>query len=376
MNPDTPESHALRAKKQPVLKSKKKTPPPHEEEDGRHYFSFPLYTLSMTGERVLVGGGGGSAATGVANMWAEFHWNSLLNKLEKVRVVSHGDHIVTNAVLSPTDEDCVFIGRGLDTIMLRSGDQSSALVVDSEPRVDDDSEQKTICLDASGKLFAVGGTGGDVRLYTVDKSSLNLVRTLVLGVPVTKIFLRNGLVVAIGAHQAKVWREETLLATLNASDVATGAQWRGGGLTRDSKLILGSFVRNVKSKSIMSHLAIFDISRKSVELKASVQSSQEPQTCVVLSADDSLVACGSSEGSVSIFSLRAKGKIQWLMNSQPHTFFVSGLCFSPDGSHVLSCSGDKSLVIQPVVQQQHLRHLLALFSLLVLLVAILFKYVF
>ena len=61
------------------------------------------------------------------------------------------------------------------------------------------------------------------------------------------------------------------------------------------------------------------------------------------------------------------------MSTKPHSFFVSGLAFSPDSTHVLSCSGDRTLVVQAVVQQQRPRNILALISLLVLLLAIVYQ---
>lgn len=97
-------------------------------------------------------------------------------------------------------------------------------------------------------------------------------------------------------------------------------------------------------------------------------------TAVTSSQDGRLVGCGSAEGHVAVYSVTG-GVLSWVMTTNPHTFFVSGVCFSPDASHVLSCSGDRALFKQLVVQQPRRRFskvMLVFFSFLVLLFAILY----
>jgi WD40 repeat protein len=94
----------------------------------------------------------------------------------------------------------------------------------------------------------------------------------------------------------------------------------------------------------------------------------DPQTCLCASSDGEWIGTGTAEGSVSVFSAQSGRRV---MTTKPHSFFVSGVCFSPDAKHVLSVSGDCSLRIRPVVQEKRgLTFWIILLSILVLVLAI------
>ncbi len=106
------------------------------------------------------------------------------------------------------------------------------------------------------------------------------------------------------------------------------------------------------------------------ELQRVFATGHEPQTCLCASQDGSLLAAGSAEGAVSVWSLKHGPEL--VMQTRPHSFFVSGVCFSPDGTHVLSVSGDRSLQTQLVVRRTSHRGAAGLLMLLLALAALLF----
>lgn len=106
-------------------------------------------------------------------------------------------------------------------------------------------------------------------------------------------------------------------------------------------------------------------------MRAISSARNDPQTCLCASSDGDLIATGTAEGSVSVFSAQTGRRV---MTTKPHSFFVSGVCFSPDGKHVLSVSGDCSLRARPVVQEKGGMTLwVVVLSLIVLLIAMFLK---
>ena len=134
--------------------------------------------------------------------------------------------------------------------------------------------------------------------------------------PITLLLVCDDFICALAGPTARVWKGKKEIVTLKgrkstlfvknhlifcvliAADyipAGTGTcQWRGGGLTTDSKLILGAVSRG---KSPKSYLTVFDGDKSTKKdfshLLATVETTLEPQTCVSVSSDSSLVACGT-----------------------------------------------------------------------------------
>jgi WD40 repeat protein len=147
-----------------------------------------------------------------------------------------------------------------------------------------------------------------------------------------------------------------------------GAQFRGVTFA-GAALVAGIVSRSTKS----SFFATFSGKKSYSKFEGLFKTTTEPQTCLAASVDGSKVASGTADGSVTVFGLSESFKFRKLMQTQPHTFFVSSVCFSPDAGHILSSSGDRSLMIQKVQPQLNYPLWIALLSLLVLILAMYLK---
>ncbi len=377
--PDTPESHVQAARKAaaPEKKEKKKQEPHVAEEDG-HFFSFPLYELSAQRELFFVGGGGGSVASGVPNMWAVFQWMPTSDSLKKVALSSNGPAIVTNGVISPSLTH-VAVGRGRNVALIELEDEKRAIEVETEPadKEGDEAEQKACCFSRNGKKLLCGGTSGRITVLDVSSLAVLFVDKTAEG-PVTRLCSspHDDLVAALTPTCVRVFSlaADGSLAVVARHEVAgltglRGAQLRGlafAGTSSAPVIAVGAVSRPEKRSQI-----VLVGGARYEEVARPVNTGNEPQTCLCSSQDGSLLATGTAEGSVAVYSV--KGSMRLVMMTRPHSFFVSGVCFSPDGTHVLSVSGDRSLLVQLVVQRTN-RGTLGVALLLALLLLLLIAY--
>ena len=377
---DTPESHVQAARKKNASaegkQTKKKAQEAHWTEDGVHLFSFPLYELTGQRELVFAGGGGGSAASGVPNAWAVFQWMPTSDSLKRVALVSNGDAIVTNGAVAP-GLTRVAVGRGRRVALVPLEEGAAQETETEEADAADEAEQKCCCFDRSGRRLAVGGSGG--RLRVLDAASLALLHEERGGDgPLTRLCPapHADQLAALSAAALRVFQVEEsgalrLLARHEAAALSRlgGAQLRGvafAGTSGAPVVAVGVVSRQEKR----SQVALVGGPGFSQVLRV-FSTSNDPQTCLCASHDGSLLAAGTAEGAVSVWSLRQDPEL--VMQTRPHTFFVSGVCFSPDGTHVLSVSGDRSLQTQLIVRRTSHRGtagLLLLLALLVLAVAL------
>jgi WD40 repeat protein len=245
---------------------------------------------------------------------------------------------------------------------------------------EDEAEQKSCCFDRSGKRLVVGGTSGRVRV--LDATSLELLHEETPRAgdgPVSRLCAspHGSIIAALSPACVRVYEldEATgalkLLARHEAAALSRvkGAQLRGAafaGTPGAPVLAVGAVSRPEKRSQValVGGAAYGEVQRV-------FSMGNEPQTCLCASQDGSLLAVGTAEGTVSVWSLKRGPEL--VMTTRPHSFFVSGVCFSPDGTHVLSVSGDRTLQTQLVVARASRRNaagLLLLLALLILLLAV------
>jgi len=391
--PTTPESHALFNKKKSKLgvaekkeggaaepKKKKKVIENHFVENENNFFSFPLYELTGSDDLVFVGGGGGAVSSGVPNMWGLFRWEN--DNLTKLRLENFDSHIVTNGCLHAGSR-VVGVGKGRELHLFqlpKKHDQplEKAVVYETEEAggEDEDVEQKCCHVDPSGTYMAAGGSEGN--LIIVDIKAGKILHKHKTDFPISKICMKkNGkdktTVVLLSPLKVQVgWFSAAEVSFSAAVELSTlhdgrGAQFRGVTFAGDS-LVVGIVSRGSKA----SYFATFSGSKSFGKFEGLFKTTAEPQTCIAASADGKLVASGTADGSVTVFGLD-KHKFHRVMKTSPHTFFVSSVMFSPDGSHVLSSSGDRSLMIQKVRGEPNYAMWILIISLIVLLLAIYLK---
>ncbi len=327
-------------------------------EEGGHFFSFPLYELSAQRELLFVGGGGGSVASGVPNMWAVFQWMPTSDSLRRVALVSNGSAIVTNGVISPGLTH-VAVGRGRSVALVELEGEKRTVEVETEPadKETDEAEQKACCFSRNGKRLLCGGSSGRITVLDVASLAVLYEDKSVAG-PVTRLSssLHDDLVAALTPTCVRVFSlaADGSLAVVARHEVAgltalRGAQLRGlafAGTSSAPVIAVGAVSRSEKRSQI-----VLVGGARYEEVTRPVDTGNEPQTCLCASQDGSLLATGTAEGTVAVYSI--KGRMRLVMSTRPHSFFVSGVCFSPDGTHVMSVSGDRSLLTQPVVQRTH-----------------------
>lgn len=190
---------------------------------------------------------------------------------------------------------------------------------------------------------------------------------------ITDLSVSDTLFCAVSASKCGLWKykDTTFTEVYRISPPALGHQLRGCdlcaacGTEGSPSLFLGSVSRAEK----ISLLLRYDVDAPKLS-KQIVTVKNDASTSVKTSSDGKWVAIGTANGVVIVYSAHTLRRI---MSHQPHSFFVSGVCFSPQGEAVISCSGDRTVHIQPVVVQRNTWWLiLFILSLVVLAVAFFF----
>ncbi len=183
-----------------------------------------------------MGGGGGSAASGVPNTLCVFQWMPTSDSLKRVALESNGSAIVTNGVISPSLTH-VAVGRGRSVALVELGGNRAVAEAETEPedKENDEAEQKTCCFSRNGKMLVCGGTSGRLTVLNVASLEVLHVDTSCPG-PVTRLCsaLHDDLVAAVTPTCVRVFSlaEDGSLAVVARHEVAGLTGLRGVAAAR------------------------------------------------------------------------------------------------------------------------------------------------
>eukprot|EP01102_Stenamoeba_stenopodia_P016832 TRINITY_DN5925_c0_g2_i1.p1 TRINITY_DN5925_c0_g2~~TRINITY_DN5925_c0_g2_i1.p1 ORF type:complete len:377 (-),score=86.53 TRINITY_DN5925_c0_g2_i1:122-1144(-) len=336
---------------------------------------------------MLIGGGGGSAKTGIPNQMVLYSID-----LEKHRFQKRQTIVIPNAT------NCVAL-RTQGRLLACAVDDMLHLICYNpiarrhftlgKVKADHDKEPelKVVSFNAAGNRILTGGADGVVRLWTwkednneneekpkkggkkVDtdddeKGSLQVVKELKNEQSVADaawcVADDKVIVVAYSNKTCRVWNTESG-ATLKTIQLDRPGYTFRNCRWLDEKRIVTLEVEKRKA----SFVSIWDTT--SGKRIRSTTATKETGVSFNLSPDGKYIAVGSPDGNVVVLKTESISKV---MSITPHDFVVTGVAFTPDSRSIVSTSFDKTCSINPIKESGSTW--IILLSLLVLLIAFYF----
>lgn len=370
--------------KQPVVSVKKVSRDSKQVARPLTYTNFPIFCVEWTKDNMVVlGGGGGTRGTGVES--GAFICSVARNESKEAfeltasSFIDTDDQIVTHLLCTPSGElalgfgtwTAMFRPRGGDKYVLRS-------CLKSVPSEDEDDSQNCLAASQSKDLLATGGSDSILRLWR--QSSLrplcelphphgpDTARFRHVGPIQSVSFNKDASLVAScskGDQSCRIW--QTKVPAKQVEDdaakygvrhlVAIPGDLKSGKMLRCQAC---KFIEPVTSEGSRreylllilnaspqgpGYLALVEVTAQAATVKKKVLVSRAPLAAIQTSSDDTLVAVSANDASFTVHTLPDLAHVS--THRKCHDLAITGMCFSPDKSHILTTSADRTIKFWP-----------------------------
>eukprot|EP01091_Cochliopodium_minus_P009431 TRINITY_DN2320_c0_g1_i1.p1 TRINITY_DN2320_c0_g1~~TRINITY_DN2320_c0_g1_i1.p1 ORF type:complete len:360 (-),score=90.04 TRINITY_DN2320_c0_g1_i1:4-1083(-) len=345
---------------------------PNEKQHPMYIFDCVLFGIETKGKTVIVGGGGGSAKTGMENKVYLMNWmeDRLINKsnflLESDALNSLNVHPKDKSVVMSAGSKIYQISFDQDGF--KDDNKSVDLKIEGEDK------EIFVKYTKDGKeIIAITNSG---KLVTLSKEDLEIKEEKDMKKPLTSIDTSHcGSFVFMTNEdgECKIWnRKEDKFFVLKCPFAEvhkkSHGEFRGGCFSKVDEDDEFLYTYQVYMSLKRSYITKWKVKKGANEFKE-VKSifSTKFQTCISSNFNGKLISCGNSDGDVTIFT----HQLDRFMHCSPHKLFVSSVAFL--GPNVLSISGDRILYVSPLKKNSS-NSLLYFFAFLILIFAILFSF--
>ncbi|KAJ8901608.1 hypothetical protein NDN08_003816 [Rhodosorus marinus] len=335
-----------------------------------YVLGYPLYAVEGCGDdRVLLGGGGGTLKSGVRN---ELGCYSVAgNGMTAPRSTLPTKDAVTAMSLSEKDGwIATVIGEEVRTFTYRNTLLTSIVPMD-EGLPKGESAPSTVKFSAKGSRLVVGFEDGSVRVYNFPSfSEICSFSGHSHGVVEVDTSESGKLAVSTSKSTCFVWDASSGQSAFEIKTKAKKAHIRSVAFTKSGEPAPVSFVVTVENENKVG--GFVSTWNESGEKKFFVKVMKEQITAMTIS-ESNLVACGGSEGNVSVLRMDTSGQLShcYRTRSPFHILAVTSLSFTTPSRDLVSVSADSTMkcYAAKAVESEPAFNLVVLLLMLLLLIS-------
>ncbi|EFJ30677.1 hypothetical protein SELMODRAFT_409223 [Selaginella moellendorffii] len=314
----------------------------------------------------ICGGGGGDSSSGLRNTLVLARYDADSRELsEPLDTLFTDDDTACAMAMHPNRKEfiCSFPATErhngkLRLLRLTGGKNLRLENVERELKpLQDLGEQRTVKFSADGKLFAVGGQDGHLKVLKWPSLEVVLDRSDAHRSIKDLDFSLDGSFLAAtdDVGPSRIW-------DLKTASPAAALPLNKAGFCCFSRDGARPCLYVTSAEDFKGYITTWNTKWKKV---GSRKLANEPISALTISPDGKLLAIGSSEGEVFILSASKLSVLQRIKRA--HMVFVTALDFSPDNRALLSVSGDSSARVTPCQTPQGWRTVVILWIILIAL---------